>query len=192
LLRKSGRLIQTAADTISSSFMHRKTNSHSAVLASLGRKSCKTWSSTPPVPAANAVAGQQAEKIIRDSHRWATPTAWGVTPIMLVQSVELFRRTFSEQLNQTLLPIRQRYRLLEIIDRRLQDQLHAQLEASALCMPAIWTALHCPCPTMAPVGRCSQQRAGTAGQTARHAGRAADAADVQWRVRTGKQPWPAG
>ncbi len=55
----------------------------------------------------------------------------GVTPAMLVQSVELFRHQFSQQLNQTLLPASQRYRLLEIVDSRLQNQLHGQLKAAA-------------------------------------------------------------
>ncbi|NWK78685.1 EAL domain-containing protein [Aquitalea sp. LB_tupeE] len=150
LLRKSVRLIHTAADHYVQQF-YAQSNSNTAiqsVLSSLGPEELQGLEAAHRNFMLEILSPDNtAEKIGQDSRRLGhTHSLVGVTPIMLVQSVELFRRTFSEQLNQTLLPIRQRYRLLEIIDRRLQDQLHAQLEASALVHARYLDSIALPMP----------------------------------------------
>lgn len=150
LLRKSGRLIQTATDTYIQRFYGQEhpERAELTILASLGQAEQEGLQHQHRQFLLQILSpDMQAEQISRDSHQLGyTHSLVGVTPVMLVQSVELFRRTFSEQLNLALLPIRQRYRLLEIVDRRLQDQLHAQLEAGAQVQSQYLESVSLPMP----------------------------------------------
>ncbi|MBV8679630.1 MAG: EAL domain-containing protein [Aquitalea sp.] len=135
LLLKTRQLIATAVNSyISRFYQHDSPDSQEALIfSSLRTSEQQQLQAAHRDFLLNLLApDSQAEHIRQDGQKLGRIHGLvGVTPPMLVQSVELFRRQFSEQLQRALLPIRQRYRLVEIVDRRLQEQLHAQLEAAA-------------------------------------------------------------
>ena len=54
----------------------------------------------------------------------------GVSGAWLAQSQMNYRNLLAERLGRTMMPPRERQRLLQVVDARLQDDLHAQLRAS--------------------------------------------------------------
>lgn len=150
LLHKSARLISRATELYISRFYQQNRPAHEAlaILASLQPAELEQLQRAHRDFLLQILSPeQQADQIRRDSRQLGRiHSLVGVTPALLVQSVELFRSHFSEQLNVTLLPIRQRYRLLEIIDSRLQEQLHAQLEAAAEVQSEYLESLSLPMP----------------------------------------------
>ncbi|BBF86547.1 diguanylate cyclase [Aquitalea magnusonii] len=150
LLRKSTRLIHATTDIYIQHFYAQDNpeGTKLAVLASLDPARQQGLEQRQRQFLLQILApDSQSAQISRDSRQLGyIHSLVGVTPVMLVQSVELFRRTFSEQLNLALLPIRQRYRLLEIVDSRLQEQLHAQLEAGAQVQSQYLESVSLPMP----------------------------------------------
>jgi hypothetical protein len=53
----------------------------------------------------------------------------GVDPALLTRAVALYRELLTDRLNQTVISAPQKYRVLLVAERRLQDNLEAELEA---------------------------------------------------------------
>ncbi len=70
----------------------------------------------------------------------------GVDTTMLSRAITLYRETLTSRLNQTLLSARQKYRLLLLAERRLQDYLEGELRAMQRVSSAYLDLLSVPLP----------------------------------------------
>ncbi|MGA8008023.1 MAG: diguanylate cyclase, partial [Thiomonas sp.] len=69
------------------------------------------------------------------------------SPLMM-QAIALYRGLLNTHLNRTLMPPRERYRLLQATDLRLQDDLQAQLQAAELTVQEYLSVLATPLPQL--------------------------------------------
>ncbi|MGA8008113.1 MAG: EAL domain-containing protein, partial [Thiomonas sp.] len=69
------------------------------------------------------------------------------SPLMM-QTIALYRGLLNTHLNRTLMPPRERYRLLQATDLRLQDDLQAQLQAAELTVQEYLSVLATPLPQL--------------------------------------------
>jgi len=72
----------------------------------------------------------------------------GVTAAMLSRAVDLFRQLLSRSLSHGVLPDRERYRTLLVVEKRLQDDLHEQLSVQDTVLRAYTDCLSLPLPAV--------------------------------------------
>ncbi|NNM63715.1 MAG: diguanylate cyclase, partial [Burkholderiales bacterium] len=92
-------------------------------------------------PETTLVDVQQAAQHLGRSHALV-----GVNSALLVHSLALYRRLLTEHLNQALLPARERYRILLVAERRLQDDIQTQLQVGDATIGSYLDVLATPLP----------------------------------------------
>ncbi len=92
-------------------------------------------------PATTLVDVQQAAERLGRAHALV-----GVSSALLVHSMALYRRLLTEHLNKVFLPALERYRILLVAERRLQDDIQTQLQIGDATIGAYLGILATPLP----------------------------------------------
>ena len=94
-------------------------------------------------------ATTQEELQARARHLGEIHSVVGVDSGLFTRSVALYRELLAERLNQTLLSSRQRYRILLVVERRLQDDMNSELQGMHRVTTAYLDVLSRPLPDRA-------------------------------------------
>lgn len=84
--------------------------------------------------------------LARSEHIGQVHSLVGVNSALLIRSISLYRRLLIEQLGRTALSTRDRYRLMMVIENRVEEDLLTQSQAGSRVIQAYYSALTRPLP----------------------------------------------